>query len=233
MPGCVGLGLLEHATPTQHLRERTISLNALKSRDPALADDPFLVFGHWLDEASESEPNDPTAMAVSTVDADGLPDARMVLLKAWDPRGFVFYTNFESAKGRELAVHAKAAALFHWKSRRRQVRIRGPVEIVTEAEADAYFGSRPRGSRVGAWASQQSRPLSSRAVLEQAVAEVEATHPGEVPRPPHWSGFRIMPLQIEFWSDGAHRLHDRILFARPGLDAVSIETAWTKTRLYP
>ena len=203
-------------------------MDALKSRDPALADDPFAVFGSWQDAAAETEPNDPTAMAVSTVDADGLPDLRMVLLKAWDARGFVFYTNFESAKGRELAGHPKAAALFHWKTQRRQIRIRGPVGIVTEAEADAYFASRPRGSRVGAWASRQSRPIESRAALESAVADVEARYPDDVPRPPHWSGYRIAPLQIEFWSDGAHRLHDRTLFAR-----ASIYGSWTKTRLSP
>ena len=203
-------------------------MDALRSRDPSIAHDPFSVFGVWQDDAGESEPNDPTAMAVSSVDADGLPDIRMVLLKAWDERGFVFHTNFESAKGRELQAHGKAAALFHWKSLRKQIRIRGPIEIVTEAEADAYFASRPRGSRVGAWASAQSRPLDSRAVLEAAVAEVEARYPDGVPRPPHWSGFRIQPLQIEFWSDGAHRLHDRFLFARTRLDA-----PWTKTRLAP
>ena len=203
-------------------------MDALKSRDPSIADDPFVVFGVWQDEAAETEPNDPTAMAVSTVDALGLPDVRMVLLKAWDARGFVFYTNFHSAKGRELEAHMKAAALFHWKSRRRQIRIRGAVEVVTVAEADAYFASRPRGSRVGAWASAQSRPLESRAMLEGQVAEIEARYPEDVPRPPHWSGFRILPVEIEFWSDGAHRLHDRILFSRkaPG-------EAWTKTRLYP
>ncbi len=203
-------------------------MDALKSRDPSLADDPFAVFGAWQDDATETEPNDPTAMAVATLDADGLPDVRMVLLKAWDARGFVFYTNFESAKGRELAGHPKAAALFHWKTQRKQIRIRGPVGIVTAAEADAYFASRPRGSRIGAWASAQSRPIESRAALEAAVAAVEARYPEEVPRPPHWSGFRIAPLQIEFWSDGAHRLHDRTLFARPTVDG-----PWTKTRLSP
>ena len=203
-------------------------MDALRSRDPAVADEPFAVFAGWQEDAVQSEPNDPTAMAVATIDADGLPDLRMVLLKAWDERGFVFYTNFESAKGRELAGHSKAAALFHWKSQRRQIRIRGPVSIVTEAEADAYFASRPRGSQIGAWASRQSRPIDSRAALEAAVAEVEARYQGEVPRPPHWSGFRIAPLQIEFWSDGAHRLHDRFVFARPALDG-----PWTKTRLSP
>jgi pyridoxamine 5'-phosphate oxidase len=205
-----------------------VGLDALRSRDPTVSDDPFAVFGAWLDDATDSEPNDPTAMAVATIDADGLPDVRMVLLKAWDARGFVFYTNFESAKGRELAGHPKAAALFHWKTQRRQVRIRGPVSVVTDAEADAYFASRPRGSQVGAWASRQSRPIESRAALEAAVAEVEARHPAEVPRPPHWSGFRITPLQIELWSDGAFRLHDRFLFARP-----TPEGPWTKTRLSP
>lgn len=200
----------------------------LKTRDFTLVDDPFALFAEWQDIAAESEPNDPTAMALATVDPDGLPDVRMVLLKAWDMRGFVFYTNVESAKGRELQATMKAAALFHWKSQRKQIRIRGLVDVVTDAEADAYFESRPRGSRIGAWASQQSRPLSCRAVLEDAVADVEAGYPRDVPRPPYWSGFRIMPLQIEFWSDGAYRLHDRIVFARDGLD-----DAWTKTRLYP
>lgn len=200
----------------------------LKTRDFTIVDDPFALFGEWQDAAADTEPNDPTAMAMATVDPDGLPDVRMVLLKAWDARGFVFYTNFESAKGRELHATMKAAALFHWKSQRKQIRIRGPVEVVTAAEADAYFTSRPRQSRIGAWASQQSRPLADRAVLEDAVADVEAAYPHEVPRPPHWSGFRIMPLHIEFWSDGAHRLHDRIVFARDTLLA-----EWTKTRLYP
>ena len=204
-------------------------MDLLKSRDASLADDPFALFAEWETEASLTEPNDPNAMAVASVDPSGLPDVRMVLLKAWDARGFVFYTNFESAKGREILASMKLAALFHWKSQRRQIRVRGPVEIVSEAEADAYFESRPRGSRIGAWASQQSRPLGSRAVLEDAVADVEVAYPEAVPRPPHWSGFRIMPLQIEFWADGAFRLHDRFLFARESVDQVS----WTKTRLYP
>lgn len=203
-------------------------MNALKRRDFTVVDDPFALFGTWQEEAVVSELNDPTAMAVSTVDSDGLPDIRMVLLKAWDRRGFVFYTNFASAKGRELLASGKAAALFHWKSQRRQVRIRGPIEVVSDAEADAYFASRPRGSKIGAWASRQSEPLASRAVLVEAVAEVGAAYPDKIPRPPQWSGFRILPLRIEFWSDGAHRLHDRILFARDHLEA-----GWTKTRLYP
>ena len=203
-------------------------MDELKSRDFTAVDDPFTLFGEWQDAAAQSEPNDPTAMALASVDPDGLPDVRMVLLKAWDDRGFVFYTNFESAKGREIQETMKAAALFHWKSQRKQIRIRGPVEIVTDAEADAYFASRPRGSRIGAWASLQSRPLSCREVLEDAVADVEDGYPNDVPRPPYWSGFRIIPQQIEFWSDGAHRLHDRILFARDELG-----DEWSKTRLYP
>ena len=203
-------------------------MDELKTRDFSVADNPFALFGEWQDAATLAEPNDPTAMALSTVDAAGLPDVRMVLQKGWDERGFVFYTNFESAKGRELQASMKAAALFHWKSLRRQVRVRGPVEVVSDTEADAYFASRPRGSRIGAWASQQSRPLASRAVLETAVTDVEAAHPDHVPRPPHWSGFRIMPLQIEFWADGAFRLHDRIVFSRETLAA-----DWSKSRLYP
>lgn len=201
----------------------------LKTREPSIVDDPFALFGEWQDAAGLTEPNDPTAMAVATVDESGLPDLRMVLCKAHDADGFVFYTNFESAKGRELHAHPKAAALFHWKTQRRQIRIRGPVEVVSDAEADAYFTSRPRGSRIGAWASAQSRPIGSRAELEGAVAVVEARFPGEtVPRPPHWSGFRIRPVTIEFWSDGAYRLHDRFLYARP-----EPAGAWTATRLQP
>ncbi|WP_439572512.1 pyridoxamine 5'-phosphate oxidase [Phreatobacter sp.] len=192
--------------------------------------EPFALFEAWLAEATASEPNDPTAMALASVDADGLPNARMVLLKGIDPRGFVFYTNTESAKGTELTGQRKAAGLFHWKSLRRQVRLRGPVEMVTPEEADAYFASRPRGSRIGAWASQQSRPLESRFALEKAVAYYTARHPiGEVPRPPHWSGFRILPVSMEFWHDRPFRLHDRVQFLREVPDG-----PWTvKQRLYP
>ena len=204
-------------------------MNELKSRDFTLADDPFALFEEWSEAAAGSEPNDPNAMALSTVDVDGLPDVRTVLLKGMDRRGFVFYTNFDSAKGREIEATMKAAALFHWKSLRRQVRVRGPVEVVADAEADGYYASRARQSRLGAWASQQSRPLASRAVLESAVAEYDAKFPGEaVPRPPRWSGFRILPLQIEFWADGPYRLHDRVLFSRAGLDE-----GWSRNRLYP
>jgi len=191
--------------------------------------DPLALFSEWLKEAEAREPNDPTAMALASVDEHGLPDARMVLLKGHDARGFVFYTNFESAKGRELLANPKAAALFHWKSLRRQVRIRGPVSRVSDVEADAYFNSRALLSRYGACASDQSRPLDSRATLEARAKAIAERYPdGNVPRPAHWSGFRIMPLSIEFWQDGAHRLHDRVVFTRQteGED-------WRRQRLYP
>ncbi|MBX3453835.1 pyridoxamine 5'-phosphate oxidase [Ferrovibrio sp.] len=190
--------------------------------------DPFAHFEAWFAEASRTEPNDPNAMAIATVDGDGLPNLRMVLLKGHDGDGFVFYTNFESAKGRELLSHPKTAALFHWKSLRRQVRIRGPVSQVSDAEADAYFASRPRDSRIGAWASAQSRPLQGRFELEASVAKYAAKYAiGEVPRPPHWSGFRIAPQSIEFWADRPFRLHDRLVYSR------SQDGGWTTERLYP
>jgi pyridoxamine 5'-phosphate oxidase len=191
--------------------------------------DPFGLFESWLAEATASEINDPNGVALATVDPDGLPNVRMVLLKGLDSRGFVFYTNFESAKGREILASMKAAMVFHWKSLRRQVRVRGQVEIVSDAEADAYYQTRPRGSRIGAWASTQSRPLESRFALEQSVAKFTAKHAiGEIPRPAHWSGFRIVPTEIEFWKDGAFRLHDRVKFTRG-----DVEDAWNTTRLYP
>lgn len=191
--------------------------------------DPFAQFAVWLKEAEASEPNDPTAMALATSDADGLPNVRMVLLKGFDDRGFVFYTNFESQKGTELLANRQAAAVFHWKSLRRQVRLRGRVSVVTEAEADAYFASRPRDSRIGAWASQQSRPLEGRFALEAAVAKYAAKHAiGEVPRPPYWSGFRIAPSYLEFWSDKPFRLHERLVYRRN--DAAA---PWTTEMLYP
>jgi pyridoxamine 5'-phosphate oxidase len=190
--------------------------------------EPFRLFSEWLADATKSEPNDPNGVALATVDTNGMPDVRMVLLKGFDEQGFVFYTNFESAKGREILATMKAAMCFHWKSLRRQVRIRGPVEMVSDAEADAYFATRPRGSRIGAWASKQSRPLESRFALEKAVAEYTARHAiGEIPRPAHWSGFRIVPQTIEFWHDRPFRLHDRIVFSRTAAGG------WEKTRLYP
>ncbi|RXF74414.1 pyridoxamine 5'-phosphate oxidase [Hansschlegelia zhihuaiae] len=193
------------------------------------ADDPFPAFEAWLDEARASEPNDPTAMALSTVDGDGLPDVRTVLMNGYDRRGPVFFTNLGSAKGRQLASAPKAAALFHWKSLRRQVKFRGPVERVAAEEADAYYASRPRLSRIGAWASVQSAPLASRAELEQAVRDREAEFEGrEPPRPAWWTGFRIVPTSIEFWLDMPYRLHDRAVFTRTGPG-----DAWTRTRLYP
>jgi len=206
-----------------------------QAADFADAAEPFALFEAWFAEASAHEPNDPNAMALATVDSDGLPNVRMVLLKGLDgadrgpDRGFVFYTNYESAKGRELIASRKAAINFHWKSLRRQVRVRGLIGEVAAAEADAYYASRPRGSRIGAWASQQSRPLESRFALEKAVAMVTARHPiGAIPRPPHWSGFRLTPLEMEFWHDRPFRLHDRTQFRR-----ASPATAWSRSRLYP
>jgi pyridoxamine 5'-phosphate oxidase len=191
--------------------------------------DPFALFEEWFAEARASEPNDPHAMAVATVDETGLPDVRMVLLNARDRRGFVFFTNFESAKGRELLAQPRAALVFHWKSLRRQVRARGPVEIVAPAEADAYFASRARGSQIASSASAQSRPLGSRVTLDAEVAALTAALEGQpVPRPAHWSGFRLIPQQFEFWRDGAFRLHDRVQFRRSAADA-----PWTRQRLYP
>ena len=191
--------------------------------------DPIAAFDGWLQEAAASEPNDPNAMSLATVGADGMPNARMVLLKGHDARGFVFYTNLESQKGGELADNAQAALCFHWKSLHRQVRVQGPISAVSDAEADAYFNSRGRQSRIGAWASQQSRPLVDRAELEAAFAKIDAQYPDEdIPRPPHWSGRRISPLRIEFWQDGDHRLHDRLVFKRASADA-----AWETERLYP
>ncbi len=204
-------------------------MNELTTGDFTEVDEPFALFEQWFAEAGKSEPNDPNAMSLATVDADGLPDVRMVLLKGADERGFAFYTNEESAKGREIAATPKAALLFHWKSLRRQIRLRGPITLVSDEEADAYFKSRPRDSRIGAWASQQSRPLESRFAFEKAIAAYVAKFGvGEVPRPPYWRGFRLMPVAVEFWRDRPFRLHDRVLFTRDGGG-----TPWRRQRLYP
>lgn len=190
---------------------------------------PFSQFAEWLALAEKTEPNDPSAMSIATVDKDGMPNVRMVLMRRHDERGIVFFTNFESQKGEELLYAKKAAANFHWKTLRKQVRFRGLVEVVSEAEADEYFYSRARGSRIGAHASQQSRPLESRFALEKAVAKYSAKFGvGDIPRPDHWSGFRIKPLSIEFWNDGKFRLHDRERYDRD-----EPQGDWTVTRLYP
>jgi pyridoxamine 5'-phosphate oxidase len=191
------------------------------------AADPFARFEEWLAEATRSEPNDPNAVCLATSTPEGRPSARMVLLKGLDPRGFVFYTNLESRKGGELAANAEAALCFHWKTLRRSVRVEGPVEPVSEAEADAYYASRARGSRIGAWASRQSRVLEGRWALEKAVAEYTLQFGiGEIPRPPFWSGFRVLPRRIEFWRDMPFRLHERQVFHREG-------EGWRVEALYP
>lgn len=192
-----------------------------------MPDNPHSLFETWFAEARVAEPNDPEAMAVATVGPDGQPSVRMVLLKGHDERGFVFYTNFESRKAGELAATPRAALLFHWKSLRRQIRIEGPVERVADAEGDAYFATRSRDSQLGAWASDQSRPLDSRAVFEARYDAVRERFAGQdVPRPPHWSGYRVVPERIEFWQDRAHRLHERHVF-------VKREGGWDEGMLYP
>jgi pyridoxamine 5'-phosphate oxidase len=201
----------------------------LTSGDFTQAEEPLALFAEWFAEAVKAEPNDPNAMSLATVDRSGLPDVRMVLMKGFDGDGFVFYSHIASQKGRELAANPKAALLFHWKSLRRQVRIRGLVSPVTDAEADAYFATRPKQAQLGAWASKQSQPLESRFAFEQAIALVAAKYAiGEVPRPQGWSGWRIAPAQFEFWHDRPFRLHDRIEFRRAGPGQ-----PWLKTRLYP
>jgi pyridoxamine 5'-phosphate oxidase len=193
-----------------------------------MTDSPFTLFDAWFAEAQASEINDPNAMAVATIDPDGRPSLRMVLMKGHDARGFVFYTNLESRKGAALAANPTAALLFHWKSLTRQIRIEGPVEAVSDAEADAYYASRPRDSRIGAWASDQSRPLASRDHFMDRVAEFDARYPGDsVPRPPHWSGFRIVPDRFEFWQDQQFRLHERRTFTRNGTGG------WDEGLLFP
>jgi pyridoxamine 5'-phosphate oxidase len=208
---------------------KPINNNVPQAPDFSGAQDPFALFGSWFEDAKAREPNDPNAMALATVDETGLPNVRMVLLKDFSRDGFVFYTNCESAKGRELLASGKAALCFHWKSLRRQVRVRGSVAQVNDADADAYFASRPVGSRIGAWASQQSRPLESRYALEKAVAFYTAKYAlGGVPRPPYWLGFRLTPVEMEFWHDRPFRLHDRTVFRR-----ASAGEPWETAQLYP
>ncbi|WP_085810902.1 pyridoxamine 5'-phosphate oxidase [Sphingomonas sp. TZW2008] len=195
-----------------------------------MADDPFSLFDTWFAEARESEPNDPNAMALATVDGDGRPSVRMVLLKGHGPDGFVFYTNRESRKAQDLRANANVALLFHWKSQRRQIRIEGAVTRVSDTESDAYFATRGRDSQLGAWASEQSRPLAARSIFEGRFEAMKFRFEGgDVPRPPHWGGYRVMPQQIEFWQDRAHRLHERRLFVR----ADGADGDWTEGLLYP
>ena len=204
---------------------------AAMAAEPPLPDaaDPIGLFAEWLEAAKAAEPNDPHAMTLASIDADGLPDARMVLLKDVDASGFTFFTNLESAKGRQLIANPAAALVFHWKSLRRQVRIRGPVELVSAAEADAYFASRARSAQIGAWASDQSRAMPDRQALEKKVAQfAQKFGVGKVGRPPHWSGFRLTPVQIEFWRDRPFRLHERLVFTRDGVSG-----AWVTSRLFP
>jgi pyridoxamine 5'-phosphate oxidase len=213
---------MSESAPIQHPK-------GLTSGDFTEADEPLRLFAAWFSDATRSEPADPSAMTLATVDADGLPNARMVLLKGFDERGFVFYTNLDSQKGRELDATPKAALVFHWKSLSRQVRLRGPIERVEDAAADEYFATRPRLAQIGAWASKQSAPLESRMAFEKAIAFYMAKFAvGAIPRPPHWSGFRLVPLLIEFWQDRPYRLHDRIEFRRGAAGE-----PWSKTRLYP
>lgn len=204
-----------------------MSENALTSGDFTEENEPYALFGRWLADAGKSEPNDANALALATVDETGLPNVRMVLLKGFDERGFVFYTNFESRKGQEILSAGKAAMCFHWKSLRRQIRIEGVVAPVDDATADAYFATRGRDSQLGAWASEQSRPLADRATFEARFDEMQERFEGQdVPRPPRWSGWRVTPSAIEFWQDREHRLHERNLYARSG-------DSWTKGLLYP
>ena len=204
-------------------------MSARDETDIAPTDEPIALFRQWFMEAVQREVNDPDAMSLGTVDVGGLPDVRMVLLKGVDERGFVFYTNLESAKGEELKANPQAALCFHWKSLGRQVRVRGPVVSVRTDESDAYFASRPKDSQIGAWASRQSRPMEGRFALEKEVARYAAKYAlTSVPRPPHWAGFRVQPLQIEFWRARAFRLHERLVYRRESLDS-----PWVTERLFP
>jgi pyridoxamine 5'-phosphate oxidase len=213
---------MSESTPIKHS-------TGLTNGDFTEADEPLRLFAAWFEAAVKSEPRDPTAMSLATVDPDGRPNVRMVLMKGFDERGFVFYTNNDSPKGRELDASPNGALLFHWKSVNRQVRLRGPVGRVDDAEADAYFATRPRLAQIGAWASKQSAPLESRHAFEKAIALYTAKFMvGAVPRPPNWTGYRLLPLTLEFWAERPFRLHDRIEFRRDAADA-----PWRKTRLYP
>ncbi|TMK04550.1 MAG: pyridoxamine 5'-phosphate oxidase [Alphaproteobacteria bacterium] len=213
---------MSESAPIEHLA-------GLTSGDLIDAEEPLRLFAAWFEQATRSEPRDPTAMSLATVDTDGLPNVRMVLMKAFGEEGFVFYTNTDSQKGLELDRDRKAALLFHWKSINRQVRLRGPVERIDDAEADAYFATRPRLAQIGAWASKQSAPLESPHAFEKAIALYAAKFAiGTIPRPPNWTGYRLRPLLIEFWQERPFRLHDRLEFRRETLDA-----PWRKTRLYP
>lgn len=194
--------------------------------EPELVDDPIALFRRWFEDASESEPNDPNAMALATCTASGLPSVRMVLMKRFDERGFSFYTNVESQKGQQLLENKHAALLFHWKSKRRQIRIEGAVEMLPVEDADTYFHSRSRRSQISAASSQQSRPVGSREELEQRAREYEAEHTGEIPLPNYWRGFVVAPARMEFWEDGEHRLHNRVVFTREG-------DGWARMRLFP
>ena len=215
------------AIPASPSEDDYLAQVAAADLPPLTADDPMALFAGWLAEAVGKEPNDANAMSLATVDADGLPDVRMVLLKDAGPGGFVFYSNTGSAKGRELAANPRCALLFHWKSLRRQVRIRGTVSAVTPEEADAYWATRARPAQLGAWASDQSQPLPDRLAFEKRIAEYGLKFGlGKPPRPPHWSGFRVAPQSIEFWRDRAFRLHERLAFQRVG-------DGWTRQRLYP
>jgi pyridoxamine 5'-phosphate oxidase len=211
------------------MTESMEGIRGLTDGDFTAADDPLRLFATWMKEAEANEPTDPNAAALATVDAAGMPNVRMVLLKDYDERGFVFYTNRESQKGRELETTPKAALVFYWKSLGRQVRLRGSVEAVPDVEADAYFATRPRMAQIGAWASRQSAPLESRFAFEKALATYAARFAvGSVPRPPFWVGYRLVPFTIEFWHQRPFRLHERLEFRREGLGA-----PWTKQRLYP
>ena len=213
---------MSESAPIEHLA-------GLTSGDLIDAEEPLRLFAAWFEQATRSEPRDPTAMSLATVDTDGLPNVRMVLMKAFGEEGFVFYTNTDSQKGLELDRDRKAALLFHWKSINRQVRLRGPVERIDDAEADAYFATRPRLAQIGAWASKQSAPLESPHAFEKAIALYAAKFAiGTIPRPPNLTGYRLRPLLIEFWQERPFRLHDRLEFRRETLDA-----PWRKTRLYP